>query len=262
MDPRVTLLREFYDGLPRHRAKIETHGHGFAFLETLLGTDGATLEYGELTLTGLLHKYKLTNLSEPRLTALLHAHVAKECNVCLYFAADANRLFCFNLDNNHKTNNTAPLPAMDCAVHALRQRLRILGLEPLVVASGRGYHVWCRLAAPVGNDLLHDLMLGAGAHALAAVARAGHDHRIIKLNLYPDRRIHDVVSLRLFGTDHAKNRVFSRILTPEGQLLGEEASWAEFERHRRDHTIPVATVRSAHAAVLTDLPGVSAAPHP
>ena len=33
MDPRVSLLREFYRGLPKDRAKLETQEHGFAYLE-------------------------------------------------------------------------------------------------------------------------------------------------------------------------------------------------------------------------------------
>jgi hypothetical protein len=249
MDPRVILLKAFYGGLPSDRAKVETYGHGFEFLEALLGTDGPTLEYGELTLARLLHKYKLGRIPAARMDELLLAHVAKRCNVCLYFAAAANNVFCFNLDNNHKTNNTVVIPEMECAVDALRERLTELGCEPLVLASGRGFHLWCRLEAMVANDRLHDLMFHAAVHAMAALANAGHDHRVIKINVYPNRRIRDVVSLRLFGTNHAKNKVFSRVLTPDG-LLGEEASWAEFEHHLEHKTIPLARFDQAHATVL------------
>jgi len=100
VDSRITLLEEFYRGLPKDRAKVETQEHGFAFLDRLLA-DGATLEYGELTLAGLLHKYKLAGLPAARFQDLLCAHVAKTCNLCLYFGDRANELFCFNLDNNH-----------------------------------------------------------------------------------------------------------------------------------------------------------------
>jgi len=249
MDPRVKLLKAFYGGLPADRAKVETYGHGFEFLEALLGSDGMTLEYGELTLTGLLHKYKLARLNPLRLDNLLNAHVAKHCNVCLYFDGAANDVFCFNLDNNHKTNNTTLIPAMECAVDALRERLTTLGCEPLVVASGRGFHLWCRLESKVANERLHDLMFHASVSTMAALAQAGHDHRIIKINLYPNRRITDVVSLRLFGTNHAKNKVFSQVLTPTG-LVGEEESWVEFEDHLSLRTISMARFDQAHVAVL------------
>ena len=69
---------------------------------------------------------------------LLEAHVAKSCNVCLYFHEKANRLFCFNLDNNHKTNNTELIPELELATENLREALVAVGIEPLIVASGRG----------------------------------------------------------------------------------------------------------------------------
>jgi hypothetical protein len=106
----------------------------------------------------------------------------------------------------------------------------------------------------VGNDRLHDFMFHAAVHTMAALARAGHDHRIIKINVYPNRRIHDVVSLRLFGTNHAKNKVFSRVLTPE-RLLDEEESWAEFEHHLTHHTVPLAKFDEALTTVTDQTPG-------
>jgi hypothetical protein len=248
MDSRIALLREFYSGLPKDRAKVETRRHGFAFLEELL-SDGVTLEYGELTLTGLLHKYKLANIPEHRMAGLLRSHVAKECNLCLYFDDRANNLFCFNLDNNHKTNNTVIIPEMELAVAVLRGHLEALGCEPLVVASGRGFHLWCRLEGPVDNDRLYEFMLRSAAKTVAAIHKGGLDHNKIKVNLYPDRRIRDVVSLRLFGSEHAKNRVFSRVLATEG-LLDERESWARFERHLSHGAIALASFDRAHEAMM------------
>ena len=89
MDPRVSLLKEFYRGLPKDRAKLETQEHGFVFLEKLLA-DGVELEYGELTLSRLLHKYKLARIPERRMDEFLLSHVEKACNVCLYFDGQAN----------------------------------------------------------------------------------------------------------------------------------------------------------------------------
>jgi hypothetical protein len=232
---KVDLIKAFYAGLPLDRAKVETSRFGFEFLEELL-SGGGKLEYGELTLSNVLHKYKLTHIPAARMTELLAAHVEKSCNVCLYFGEHENRTFCFNLDNNHKLNNTLIIPELAVAVRALADRLEELGCEPLVVASGRGYHAWCRLEAAVTNARLHEFMLHAAAVALLAVHERGLDPLKVKFNFYPDPRINDVVSLRLFGSEHAKNKVFSHILTRAG-LLDEQASWDFFEDYSQTKTI-------------------------
>ncbi|MDR3588821.1 MAG: hypothetical protein P4N41_04110 [Negativicutes bacterium] len=247
MDAKLTLLKEFYSGLPQDKAKIETECFGFAFLEELL-CGGAELEYGELTLSGLLHKYKLVNIPEGRMDALLKAHIAKECNVCLYFAADRNNMFCFNLDNNHKTNNTVVIPEMAFAVRTISDRLGELGCEPLILASGRGYHVWCRLDRMTDNNVLYQFMLRIAAHTMARLHESSFDYSKIKFNLYPDIRINDVVSLRLFGSEHAKNKVFSRVFTVEG-LLDEVASWEYFADYVGRKRIAADRFDRAYAAV-------------
>lgn len=248
MDFKLMLLKQFYGGLPTDRVKIETERHGFAFLAQLLA-GGAELEYGELTLSGLLHKYKLVNIRQGWLDALLMAHIAKECNVCLYFAAGANNMFCFNLDNNYKTNNTVVIPEMDFAVRTVRERLGELGCEPLIIASGRGYHLWCRLDGMIDNDRLYQFMLRTAAHAMAGLHGNGYDYSRIKFNLYPDIRTSDVVSLRLFGSEHAKNKIFSRVLTPDG-LLDEAVSWDYFAAYVQGKTISADRFSRAYAAAV------------
>jgi hypothetical protein len=250
MDPRVTLIREFYGGLPMDRAKVETQQHGFAFLGTLL-TDGICLEYGELTLSGLLHKYKLSAIPRHRMDELLMAHVEKRCNVCLYFPDRASNTFCFNLDNNHKTNNTVIIPEMETAVRLTQETLERVGCPPLVIASGRGFHIWCRTDRAIDNDRLYEFMRRISVLAMAALHQGGSDHRKVKFNVYPDRRTRDTVSLRLFGSEHAKNRVFSRVLAPAG-LLDEEQSWRSFEDHLRMKTITEAAFDRAFAEVMKE----------
>ena len=159
-------------------------------------------------------------------------------NLCLYFDDRANDLFCFNLDNNQLADSSALIPEMKFAVRRLEDSLRGAGCEPLIVASGRGYHVWCRLDGAVANERLHAFMLRAGVATAAALHRAGYDRRRIKFNFYPDPRARDVVSLRLFGSLHAKNKVFSRVLAPSG-LLDEAASWDYFADYLKNKTITV-----------------------
>ncbi len=247
MDPRISLLKAFYRGLPRDRAKIETEEHGFPYLGRLLA-GGAVLEYGELTLSGVLHKYKLARITEEGMDGHLAAHVAQACNVCLYFQERANDLFCLNLDNNHRATHGAPAPEMEFAVRRLGEVLRGAGCEPLVVASGRGYHAWGRLEAPVANERLYDLMLRAGVATAAALHQAGHDHHRVKFNFYPDPRTHHVVSLRLFGSRHVRTGEFSRILAG-GSLLDEAASWEYFGDYFRHQVIPLDRFEAARAAL-------------
>jgi len=235
--------------MPKDRAKVETYRHGFEFLDAML-SGRMKLEYGELTLVGLLHKYKFTDIPERRMDELLLSHVEKTCNLCLYFGSPKSSLFCFNLDNNHKVNNTELIPELEITVQALRKDLANLGCDPLIIASGRGYHAWGRLSGPVENDRLHAFMSRAAVRAMASMHnRDGYDHRRIKFNFYPDPRTHDTVSLRLFGSEHVKNKVFSRVLAPEG-LLDEAASWKHFERHLADRTISPAAFEDAFRAML------------
>lgn len=243
MDPRVSLLKEFSRCFVPGKAKIETERCGFDYLERLL-SGGAALEYGELTSTRLLHKYKVVDVPDHRMDELLQMHVMKECNVCRYFGTDENDVMCFNMDNNHKTNNTIIIPEMSLALGALRTCLQDLGCEPLTIASGRGYHVWLRLDEPVENALLYSFMVRAAARALLPLLTGGYDHHTVKFSFYPDIKVNDVVSLRLFGSEHAKNKVFSHVHTPQG-LLDEAASWTYFEHFVRSAATSAVTFRAA-----------------
>jgi hypothetical protein len=101
----------------------------------------------------------------------------------------------------------------------------------------------------MANGRLHEFMSQAAAATMVAVHGAGGDYRRIKINVYPDRRIRDLVSLRLFGSEHAKNNVFSRVLTPD-RLLDEDGSWAAFEDHLKRKTIPVDRFNAAYDTVM------------
>ncbi|HEY9154084.1 MAG TPA: hypothetical protein VIM69_03070 [Opitutaceae bacterium] len=251
MDTRVSLLKSFSKGFIPDTVKIETEQHGFGYLEHLLA-DGVQLEYGELTPTRLLHKYKLTGVSGTRLDDFLREHVAKTCNVCRYFGAETNDVLCFNLDNNHKQDNVRIIPEMTLAVRALEKELKRLGVEPLIVASGRGYHVWCRLETSVENTRLSAFMLNVAVRALMAFHQSGYDHQTVKFNFYPDPKIINTVSLRLFGSNHAKNKTFSQVLSSSG-LLDEPESWAFFEDFLTRKTITLAQFASAENAAQTSL---------
>lgn len=243
MDPRIALLKDFSRGFIAGSVKIETEQFGFTFLDWLL-SEGGALEYGELTDTRLLHKYKIVDVAGPRMDELMQLHVMKQLNLCRYFDTEKNDVLCFNMDNNHKTDNTAIIPQMDVALTTLRTCLLGLGCEPLIVASGRGYHVWLRLDEPIDNAVLYDFMVAAAARALLPLLIRGDDHRAVKFSFYPDVNVVDSVSLRLFGTEHAKNKTFSHVLTPNG-LLNEGDSWKYFEHFVQNGATPAATIVAA-----------------
>ena len=96
-------------------------------------------------------------------------------------------------------------------------------------------------------------MLRSAVTTVAALHRDGFDYHRIKFNFYPDMRISNVVSLRLFGSLHMKNQVFSRILTPGG-LLDEAASWEYFAAYLRNKTIAVARFNAACDALMKSDP--------
>jgi len=252
---RIDLLKEFYRGLPKDRVKVEIHRHGFPFLESLL-SDGASLEYGELTLSELLHKYKLSQVSHRRMDDLLRLHVEKGCNVCLYFDDQASSLFCLNLDNNHKTDNTVLIPEMELAVRVLRELMEKLGCEPLIIASGRGYHVWGRLERAVDNGRLHDFMMRLLVRTMMALHENGHDYHKVKSSIYPDKRIRDTASLRLFGSNHVKTKRFSAVLGRDG-LLDEPGSWEYFKAYLETKTFLTGEFEKAYAAAMAQPPAAA-----
>jgi hypothetical protein len=243
MDPRVALLKDFSKGFIQNKAKIEGEQFGFAFLEALL-SNGSELEYGELTGTRLLHRYKVVDIAEHKMEQFLQLHVFKQLNVCRYFGAEKNDVLCFNLDNNHLRNNTEIIPQLSLALDSLKVCLLEVGCEPMIVASGRGYHVWLRLGELVENRLLYDFMIAAAARALLPLLIRGDDRRAVKISFYPDIKVVEAVSLRLFGSEHAKTGVFSHVLTPDG-LLDEGRSWKYFEDFVRGKATSTATLRSA-----------------
>ena len=157
-------------------------------------------------------------------------------------------MFAFNLDDTHNVNGTAISLEMELAVTVLRDILKDAGCPPLIVASGKGFHLWCRLAATVGNDQLYNFMLRAMAKTLYALHQKAMDHSRINARFYPDPKVQDKISLRLFGSVHPNTGAFSRVLAHDG-LLDEEASWSAFEEHPRLNTIGEETFANACKAM-------------
>jgi hypothetical protein len=251
MDGKIKLLNEFYNTMQSGKVKLELMAHGFDFLAKLT-QDGFRVEYGELAVN-LVHKYRLLDVSEVGLKRLLEGHIRKEHNVCRYFDAHANTTFCLNLDNNCKVDNLELIPELEPTVRFLRQHLREYEIEPLVIQSGRGYHLWCRVDEAVENRMLYDFLLRIAAKAIASLHESDLDYRRVKFNLYPDPQTVAIASLRLFGSEHVKKKAFSHVHL-DTQVLDERESWDYFACFAEEKTIPRQRFLNAYNAMMTMIP--------
>lgn len=223
---KLDLLKEFCSGLPLGSVKVETSEHGWGFLNETLKA-GGKLDYGEADGRGA-YKYKFRGLSEQTLNQLLVRHVEQTCNVCLYFSEGANACCCINLDVNLRTCDDTLRMEMDLMVRFLTNLFSRLGIAHLIVASGRGYHLWCGFTEPISNEHLFRWMIRSVANAIGEIYPREADRGRIKANFFPDPRVLGMASLRLFGTKHATTGMFSHVIV-DGQMLNESDSWKAFQ---------------------------------
>jgi hypothetical protein len=222
------------------KLKLESRNYGFDFLNNIL-TGECSLEYGQLG-NGLIHKYKLLNVSGARFDELLAGHINSEYNICCYFQESANSVCCFNLDNNFKDYDynelAAPIPEVQGALEELTGLLRELGLVPLVLVSGRGYHLWLRFEEAIPNQQLFEFSIRVAAKTLRALHEGNLNYNKVKFSVYPNPQIIHTGSLRLFGSRHVQSKVFSHVLQ-DAELLDETASWSYFAAYLKEQTLPI-----------------------
>jgi hypothetical protein len=246
VDSKVKLLKRFFSGMQMDKLKLESRQYGFDFLSAIL-VGGCSLEYGQLA-DGLIHKYKLLDVSQARLGELLHGHISGEYNVCCYFHSNANTVCCFNLDSNLRDYDyRAPAdqyPEVRRSLKELSGLLRELGLPPLVTVSGRGYHLRLRFEEAVPNQQLFDFSIRVAAKTLEALHKGGYDYGKVKITVYPNPEIIHTGSLRLFGCRHVQNKVFSHVLL-RSEILDEESSWDYFADYLQNQTSPLAKFNHA-----------------
>jgi hypothetical protein len=92
-------------------------------------------------------------------------------------------------------------------------------------------------------------MLRSAVATAAELQGQGKDHHRVKFNFYPDPRISNAVSLRLFGSEHAKTGAFSRVLAHD-VLLDESESWEYFAETLGRRTVAVAQFEAAHHSLI------------
>lgn len=218
---KINMLENFYSTMQKDKVKLETKCHGFGFLDDLMGL-GGRLEYGQQA-EGLVFKYKLLDVSKNLRMYLLHEHIIQTCNVCMYFDPVGNNVCCFNIDDNRKViadSGRETRAGMEYLVAFLEE----LGIQPLVSVSGKGYHVWCRFDSPVDNAKLYNFLIVTAARTLSKLHDNKLDYQVVKFTVYPNTKITNLGSLRLFGSEHVRTHAFSNVYTSSG-ILNEGESW-------------------------------------
>ena len=242
---KAQLLREFYSSMRLDTMKLEVKDNGFNFLDIILN-GGTRLEYGELK--GLIPKYKLTNINPVFFHHSLLHHVKKNCNVCMYFNEQANSVFAYNLDSRDKDNKYND--EMKSTLVMLERILNDVGIEPLIYISGRGYHIWTRCNEPIENKKLFDFMKMTSCLARYMLKKNNVTENKVDIALYPTNTT-NTNSLRLFGSEHIKNKVFSRVCTKDRGVLNEYDSWVYFEEYMHNKTITKEQFEKAYK-IITD----------
>ncbi|MBP2659148.1 MAG: hypothetical protein H6Q69_2180 [Firmicutes bacterium] len=216
--------------------KLEAKDYGFDFLDTILNPiTGTQLDYAEIK--GNIPKYKLSNLHPKVYDYFLKCHIEQSCNVCGYFDKLQNNVFVFNIDGTEKKEGDELAEDVKVAGGIITKYLRKVNIEPLVVLSGRGYHLWCRMTEPVDNEVLADFILRVIVRTLATMENSGFDKKKVNISKYPHDNEQQNCSLRLFGSKHVKNQVFSHIFHPTQGALSEADSWAYFKEHMDNQSI-------------------------
>lgn len=217
---RANLLRQFYSSMDKTKAKIEVFSWGWKFLNTMLMT-GITLDYGEYT--NGIPKYRFSNVNSQATDIFLYSHIKQCCNLCGYFDDKANSICAFNID----TDTKELLAIVEKAAFILAHNLNVLGIEPLVLKSGRGFHVWCRFEKPIENMKLKSFLL---FHQIIISKQLYGFNNLINFSMYPNAVENHTHSLRLFGTKHIRTELFNSVWDGHS-ILDEEKSWLYFERY-------------------------------
>lgn len=215
------LLTEFYSSINKTCFKLETTKGSFDYLEHLktLGE----LEYSEWKNT--VFKYKLNNIESLEFEKLIDLHIAGEINYCAYLGEKANNIFCFNLDSFNEDYTNLKI----VAIYLIKDLLK-LNIEPLILSSGHGYHIWVRLEENFDNLILLNFM--ENMMDIATFQAISNDVNIKDLQciFYPRLKFDDI-SIRLFGTTHTVTKKFISVvgkIDREDTLLNEFDSWQFF----------------------------------
>jgi hypothetical protein len=222
------MLNAFYTTISRNRVKIEARGYRPELQDNR--KTHAVFAYGEFR-NGVF-KYSFSGVGAALFDEFLESHIRAETNLCCYLDPQENSLFAFNLDCYEKLDAVDENPEIRAFAAVVSEILRRLGVRPLIIRSGHGYHFWCRLSEPVDNRRLRaftDAVVDVAVFRMTA-QKIGIDR--LQCICYPRVNTQDI-SIRLFGSRHTVTGRFSGVVEEPGEngaVLGEEESWRYFER--------------------------------
>lgn len=216
------LLTQFYSTIDKTSLKLETTKGGFLYLEKL--SDLGTLLYSEWK--NSVFKYKISNISDKEFHSLIDLHLSGEINYCAYLNSEKNNICCFNLDSFEDD-----LCNLKVVTIYLVENLLRLNIEPLILKSGHGYHLWIRLVEEYPNAVLLKFMENMIDVAVFQSVVKGVSIKELQCIFYPRVNKGDI-SIRLFGTYHSVTKKFVGVtvrIDKKDMVLSEEQSWEYFK---------------------------------
>jgi len=243
MDSRIILLNKFYS-IDKTKAKIESRDKGIEYLDSL--QKNSVFEYGEFK--NGIYKYKLSDISSTRFDEMLNEHIETKFNLCAYFNKERNNNFAFNLDYSGMPTNDVKVATL-----LLMQNLIKLDIYPLIIKSGRGYHMWCKIDEKIENTKLTSFMTKLKQVSIFKTKRDGFDTENVNCTQYPRANINDI-SLRIFGSSHIDTGMFSSVVTEiniNDKLLDISESWNYFEWYINNRTITKACFDNAYENIMS-----------
>jgi len=243
---KIKLLKEFYNTIDRNVIKLGLKDYGFDLLKMF--HDELTVDY--VSLEKAYHWYRLSNISPQRFDYFLKHHIEQNGNICGYFDKTANSVFAFNLDAKPETTKEE----IEATRYILTGILVTLGIKPLVVVSGRGYHIWVKLEQPIDNDRIGLFMFTVCKRITWFLEQNSLKSDSVDIGRYPHGEEKQRNSLRLFGSRHVDTLQFSNVVdygyykdANEGwyEILNEKKSWEYFERYLMKGQISVETFDDA-----------------
>ena len=169
----IKILQKFYAGMRSDKAKIylyvEKDIENVAIIlkengldyrsESPFSYNGPTLEENELQFRFIIY-----DLTPKQLVKIYARHIMKDLNMCLYYDLHKNQNICLNLDMNkviyglYDAELQAKLrEAILLHLKKIIEVIRLFGMNPIVVPSGSGFHVYIRFDTPIDNIKLRKL---------------------------------------------------------------------------------------------------------
>ncbi|SDF41855.1 hypothetical protein [Sporolituus thermophilus] len=219
IEQKLALLKKFYSCMKPNVLKLEVNDFGFDFID-IMRKAGVVVDYVDFKKN--IHKYRL-HVSQQVYDYLLLHHIKQNGNVCGYFDDYANDILCFNIDSRGISPEETYLVAEYVYIY-----LKLENILPLMVESGRGYHIWVRLNERQDNEKIYSFSRRIASSVTYILQNQGIDMEKVFITIYPTPGYTQGYSLRLFGSRHVRTGEFSHVVLPGIGMLNENESWRYF----------------------------------